>query len=170
MRYLFIIFLVSFLWACKSNKNTASSAKKESLYQPVFSQGPTTFVYKTKEDYFYNVPVILSSNKEEIISYPHPKDLIKDGQYTTPFKLKNGYLLDIKGINQNVAFLSFTYSEYASFTNVPSIEELYENIVDFNPLETLCNCGNRNYFEDIEKQLNDLIISNQLDVNCKKIL
>lgn len=170
MRYILIIVTFFTFFACKSGDKIADGEKEEDFFQPSFSPGPTTFVYKTKKDYSNFVPVILSEDKKSIVSYPHPKDLIIDGFLTLPTKLNDGYLLDKRGINKNVAFLSLTYSEYARLDQAPGLEDLYQNIQDFNPLKELCNCGNRNSYEDLENQLNEIISKNQLDKSCKRIL
>ena len=130
---------------------------------------PPVLVYKTKADYNNLVPVILSADKKSIISYPHPNDLkAGNGNYPLPALLSNGYLLDKRGIGPNIAFLNMTYKEFAALENAPSLQEMYDNIIDKDPLTELCNCGNKSAFdEDIEKQLNELIESNKLRSVCK---
>ena len=85
-----------------------------------------------------------------------------------PTPLKNGYLIDNKGIFPNVAFLNLTYDDYAKLKDVPSLEKLYALIIDKDPLIELCDCGKRNSFDDIIKQLNQLIEENKLSTKCKK--
>jgi hypothetical protein len=100
--------------------------------------GPQTIVYKTKKDYYNLVPVLLSDDKTEIISYPHPIDIKVGDTYVTPTKLNEGYLLDNRGIGKNVAFLNMTYEQYSKLDRVPTLEELQNMIVDKNPLEVMC--------------------------------
>jgi hypothetical protein len=160
MRILILPILLAFL-GCKSVDS--------SVFSPQFTPGPATIVYKTKNDYRNNVPLLLSEDKSEIISYPHPADLMTNGKYTIPLTLKKGYLLDNRGINQNVAFLKMSYEEYANLNEVPSLQALYDNILDKDPLKEICDCGNRAAFSDIEKEINLLIRRKQLKKVCKEL-
>ncbi len=121
-----------------------------------------TIIYKTNGDYTYLVPVLLNNTKTEIVSYPHMSDLKINGKFTYPEKLTNGYLLDKRGINRNVAFLKYTYDEYASFKEVPDIEVLYKSIIDKNPIIEIYTCGLLNKSEIIK-----LIERNELKSICK---
>jgi hypothetical protein len=112
------------------------------------------FIYKTRNNYLDNVPVILSGDKKSIVSYPHPTDLKTGDTFLKPVRLKNGYLLDKKGINENVAFLKLTYEEYSKLNAPPDIKELRSLILDDDPLTELYYCGKRSDFDDIVKQLN----------------
>ncbi|MDD5695590.1 MAG: hypothetical protein PHD61_09865, partial [Bacteroidales bacterium] len=134
-----------------------------------FIPGPPALVYKTRGDYYHLVPVLLSEDKKEIISYPHPKDLIRGHGYTLPDSLNNGYWLDNRGIGANVAFLDLTYEEYANLKEVPTPEQLYGKIVDFDPLTELCNCGLKASFQDPVKEINMLIDSGELREKCRAV-
>jgi hypothetical protein len=112
---------------------------------------------------------LLSDDKTEIISYPHPKDLKVGEALALPTSLKNGYLLDNRGIGTNVAFLKMTYEEYVKLENAPTLKELYELIIDKDPLTELCNCGNSKAFTDKTKQLNKVIEAKKLRTICKPI-
>jgi hypothetical protein len=129
--------------------------------------GPLTVIYKTRKDYRHHVPVILSDDKTRIVSFPAPGDLKHGNTYTIPTKLHNGYLLDNRGINQNVAFLKWTYEEYAALKKTPSAAELYRAIADKNPLTDLYICGPRHDPKNSVQQLNILIDKKQLPNNCK---
>lgn len=126
-------------------------------------------VYKTKFNYNNLVPVLLSNDKTEIISYPNPRDLIVGSGYSLPTILNNDYLLDNRGIGINVAFLKLTYEEYSELKEAPSMKELYSYILDKSPLQELCDCGNKNVFSDIEKELNIIIDKNQIRITCKPL-
>ncbi len=147
MKYFALIFW--FFIAC----NSQNKINEKSLSVP----SAPVFIYKTSNDYFNNVPVTLSPDKSKIISYPHPTDLKKGNEYSTPTKLENDYLLDNRGINLNTAFLKLTYYEYAKLKTAPSLTELKSLIVDDNPITELYNCGLKSNFDDIEKQLNEII-------------
>jgi len=131
-----------------------------------FKDGPSTIIYKTKKDYNNLVPVILSEDKSKIVSYPHPSDVITNGKYAYPTELDNGYLLDNRGINKNVAFINMTYEEYSKLETAPLLEKLYSMIVDNAPLVEIYNCGNRYTFKNEVSDLNTLINNNEL-TRCK---
>lgn len=137
---------------------------------PVFDAQKPMIVYKTKANYNNLVPVILSDDKSEIVSYPHPNDIKTESGYQTPIALHNGYLLDRRGISKNIAFLNITYDEYSKLKEVPTIKKLYNSIIDKDPLIELCSCGREDAFFDPVSQLNELIDSNKLRSVCKKTL
>jgi hypothetical protein len=130
---------------------------------------PRLYVYKTKNDYYSLVPVSLSADKKSIVSYPHPRDLKIDGKFAYPVKLRNGYYLDVKGIDKNVAFLKITYEDYAKLSTPPSIIQLKELILDSDPLLELWDCGIKaNDPEEIQK-ISQWIVSNKLVENAIRI-
>jgi hypothetical protein len=153
-----ILFLVA---ACKGQNKVS--------FAPDFVTAPPTLVYKTKANYNNLVPILLSDDKKEIISYPHPSDLKVGSTFVLPTLLNNGYLLDNRGIGTNVAFLKLTYEEYSKLDNVPTLKELYDLIIDKDPLTELCNCGNNRAFADKTKQINNLIDTKKLRTTCKTI-
>lgn len=173
-----LILIVFYIGACSNSKkatsvNTHTTQKVESEkddFKPVFMIGPPAIVYKTKKDYNNLVPVTLSDDKKEIISYPDPKDVIATNGFQTPSVLSSGYLLDNRGINENLAFLSITYEEYSRLKSVPGLKELYAKIIDKDPLVELCDCGNRKHYKDIIPQLNNMITKNKLKTLCKPLL
>lgn len=155
----YVLILISLFFACKVKNNT--------VFKPNFSPGPPAIVYKTKKDYSKNIPVILSDDKLEIVSYPHPNDVKTVDGFQYPTQLKNGYLLDNRGININVAFLKLTYEEYTKMPVVPSLKELYGMIIEKNPILEMYNCGNKKSFKNIVQELNSLIKNKQLKTECK---
>ncbi|PSR52553.1 hypothetical protein AHMF7605_02935 [Adhaeribacter arboris] len=143
---------------CQSPKESMKNTTAKTVNQDLdFSAGPPTIVYKTKQDYTNKVAVILTPDKTEIASYPHPQDIAKRGNKVQPLLLADGYLLDNQGINQNVAFTSYTFEQYAALPQTPSMEELKSRIIDKEPLQFMCHCGNRNQFTSLEATMNDLI-------------
>lgn len=134
---------------------------------PVFAPGPHAMVYLTTSDFRENVPVQLDDEGKSIVSYPHPSDLSVDGHLKLPTTLKNGYLLDNKGINENVAFLKISYATYAKLEQAPALAELNKGILERSPFLELCDCGLRSAFTDIEAQLNQLIERGKLRSTCK---
>jgi len=129
---------------------------------------PPCIVYKTKADYLRNIPVILSEDKSRIVSYPDVKDVYYQGEIAYPTKLKDGFLLDNRGIGPDVAFLSVTYEEFSAMEKTPPAEELYKLILDKDPVTVMYKCGNRMDYQDIEKEMNKLISSGRIS-NCTKL-
>jgi len=169
MKIAITIFLVTFL-GCRTNAKVAHDQNdKLAPFAPVYATGPQALVYKTRGDYANLVPVILSDDKKEIVSYPHPGDLKTVNGYPLPDHLLDGYLLDNRGIGKNVAFLKLTYAEYASLEQMPTLQELYDLIIDKNPLTELCDCGSKQAFSDTTGQLNKLISDKKLRTVCKAI-
>jgi hypothetical protein len=163
------LLLTLIISACSSTESLAQGKKAVKLVKPKFTAGPTTLVYKTRKDYSNNVPVLLSADKTKIVSYPDPSDFRNMETFPTPAKLRQGYLLDQRGIGLYVAYLKLTYEEYAALKTVPGQKEMMAMIIDKNPLTQLCNCGNRQAFTDVEKQLNDLIAAGKIRTACKKV-
>lgn len=161
MKKLVIVLVI--LAACKGQNKIP--------FKPDFVNvsAPPTLVYKTKADYNNLVPVLLSDDKTEIISYPHPSDIKVGNALSLPTLLNNGYLLDNRGIGLNVAFLKLTYEEYSKLESAPTLKELYDLIIDKDPLLELCNCGNSKAFTDKKEQLNKVISSKKLRTTCKVI-
>ena len=172
MRYIVIIFIFVAMFACQvqHNKNNISAIQnvKGSKEEPIYDL-PHIFIYRTTKDYRHNVPIIMSEDKTQIVSFPHPSDLIVDGKLTLPTQLKNGYLLDNRGIGKNVAFLKYTYAEYSMLKAIPTLAELSDNIIDKDPLIELLDCGENSNFTDVKKQINEWIGENLLEKKCKRI-
>lgn len=129
---------------------------------------PLVIVYKTTKDYSNLVPVIMNDDRTKILSYPDPIDLISDGKLTIPTTLSQGYLLDNRGINENVVFLSYTYEAYSRLTEVPTMAELILSIVDKYPLSALIYCAPRSECQNDTNKLNTLIDNGF--IGCKKMI
>lgn len=125
---------------------------------------PTTIVYKVAKKYVNKVPITLSSDKKQIVSYPDPKDI---NENSAPTPLKKGYYLDNRGINANSVFISLTYDEYAKLKSPPSLEQLNKLILNDNPIKKMYDCGSRFQYENIIEEL--LLIIDKKFVNCKRI-
>ena len=100
-----------------------------------------------------------SEQKEKLLKSSMKKSMI----------LEKGYLLDNRGVGENVAFLKMTYEEYSKLENAPSLKELYLLILDKDPLLELCNCGNSKVFSDKVNQLNKVIKADNLRTTCRTI-
>ena len=155
--YLFIIAGIV-LFSCKSKQAVETEQQ--------YSATKTIVIYKTINDYSKNVPVIMNATKTDIISYPAPSDILYDGKVTTPTLLKNGYLLDNRGITENVVFLKYTYEEYSKMKEAPSLNDMRKNILEKYPLSELVYCGSIGNGKTTIKTLNKLIDSGF--EGCKK--
>jgi hypothetical protein len=149
---------------------TYCAQRKTEAYTPDWRPGPPVLVYKTRNDYREKVPVTLSADRKSVVSYPHITDLRDQASVLQlPTRLAKGYLLDNRGINDHVAFLSLSYQEYEALKETPSLDSLRSLVVDDDPLTELYYCGNRDYLVHPEAQLNGLILKNQLDSICRRL-
>jgi hypothetical protein len=162
------LLLLSLFLGCSPKEKKVKATMETPPASPAVAAGPPTILYKSRKDYRQQVPVLLSADKAEIVSYPHPADVFWKGSLAYPTRLKNGYLLDNRGINQHVAFLSLTYAEYSQLPRAPSLSQLREMIIDQDPITEMWECGNRNQYTDEVKELNALIESNSLS-RCRKL-
>jgi hypothetical protein len=155
--------------SCKSKPQTKEALPV--LFHPSFNPGPHVMVYKTSGDYRFNVPVLLSDNDSDIISYPDPGDLkIADKPSGYPSLLNKGYLIDNRGVSKHTAFLKMTYSDYAKLDSLPSLSTLQSWIIARNTITELCDCGDKSGYTNIEKQINDMIDQDSLHAICKTVL
>ncbi|MDO9256734.1 MAG: hypothetical protein Q7U54_14540 [Bacteroidales bacterium] len=144
-------FLFTFvILSCGSVKKAENMKSSQNVLVP----GPKAIIYLTREDYSKLVPVILSDDKKTIESYPDVKDIYFNGSLAYPTQLHKGYWLDNRGIGENVAFLKLTYEEYSKLSKTPSPEELMKMILDADPIVIMYNCGLRSSYQNIGKELN----------------
>lgn len=121
---------------------------------------PHVIIYKTTRDYSQNVPVIMDASRQCIVSYPDPADLRGNCH---PQALDNGFLLDNRGIGETVAFLSYTYDEYAALKSAPTMQQLLDSIIDRYPLSSITDCGSRSDFSgNLVDAVNEYIRSHGL--------
>ena len=137
------------LLSCNAS-NTHSSMTNE--------QAPV-IIYKTSADYDHYVPVTLNEGKDTITAFPHPKDIFYEGELALPVKLKDGYLLDRRGLNAHSAFTSYTYEEYSELKSPPPPEELYKRIIDKDPFDVMYECSGIVDIDHISKEIDRLVKS-----------
>ena len=145
--------------------SSCSNASRNTTSEPIVSQGiavsgPYAIIYKTKANYNMLVPVIMNSEKTDIVAYPAPGDLKYKGKPAIPTILEDGFLLDNRGINENVAFLDISYEAYMALNSTPSKEELMSMILDKDPLSIMYNCGKRATYNNEVQDLNAFILEN----------
>lgn len=137
----------------QSEKKATPAAGKASAQV----SAPPCIIYRTRDDYFTRVAVELSSDHKRVVSYPDVLDIRRQGDGVYPVRLSGGFLLDNRGIGPGVAFLKMTYQEYAALEKTPPAEELFEMILDNDPLLEMYNCGSRSAFSDPFESLNPII-------------
>lgn len=169
MKTLIALMIFAIVGCNAHHKTTRSADQKPGATLSAGVTGPQILVYKTKANYNNLVPVILSDDKLEIVSYPHPNDIKIDGGYPVPIVLNGGYLLDVRGISKNVAFLTLSYADYSKLQNPPSLKDLYNLILDKDPLTELYDCGVKKISGSLVKQLNKQIKNKELSTSCVKI-
>lgn len=107
---------------CNAHKNNISQENKS-----IVSMIPKAVIYKTNGNYVNNVVVTLDDSRQKILSFPGPRDV---NSQSSAVELGNGWLLDRQGgINENSAFLSYTYEEYSKLGNIRSISDLMDRII-----------------------------------------
>ena len=143
-------------------RNENGTEMKKSDVTPV--AGLPTIIYKTKSDYFNLVPVGMAQDKKSIVSYPNMSDMLPSSY---PTKLSDGYLFG--SVSVNSGFLKLTRDEYAVLKELPSPEKLYDSIRDTDPFTEIYDCGSRNEFKELGKELNQIIDSGKLSSRCNKI-
>lgn len=169
---LFNLFIMLFLPgiffnSCSKKVSPQGASTSSKVKQAVIPSAPC-IIYKTKTDYSKYVPVMLSEDKKNIVSYPDIRDVYYKGKLAYPTVLADGFLLDNRGIGPDVAFLNITYEAYRDLSKTPSIDELMKLILDKDPIREMFQCGYRSQYSDPEKELNNLISSGNLK-NCKKL-
>lgn len=159
-----IIFSATLILSCSNSKvnKTGQSEPKDEQSTVKSKAGPKVIIYKTSADYSNNVPVTLSEDKSKIVAYAGIKDIFYKGEFAYPTKLNNGYLLDNRGIDQNVAFLNYTYEQYSKLEATPTSDELLANILNNDPITEMYNCGSRYDYKDLDAELNKAIDENDL--------
>jgi hypothetical protein len=165
----FLLFtLISVLVSCKTAPKTSLPPVVKITEDKAHE--PNLIVYKTKGNYNNLVPIRLSDDKTQIVSYPAPSDLKRDGKFATPIELKNGYLKDNIGIGKNTVFIKLTYEEYANLTNTILLSEMYKLIIDKDPFFEMYDCGTKGNFTNVTEELNKQILNGEFKKIYKKIL
>jgi len=156
------LFILTFLLPSCSNKNTSKTQEVKNE-QVATMAGPPVIIYKTKMDFSKNVPVILSEDKSRISSYPGRTDIKYGNSFAYPTILREGFLLDNRGINEHVAFLDYTYEEYGKLEKNPGADELLGHIIEYDPLVEMYSCGVRYEYKNLVDELNDIIAAGKFE-------
>jgi hypothetical protein len=150
-----ILVIAVTISSCKTKDKSMIIEAKDTLQDNyILKTTAPIVIYKTTRDFSDFVPVIMNREKTVIVSYPDRMDI---SEVNKPTALINGYLLDNRGINENVAFLKFTYEAYKNLGKNPTREELINLIQEKYPLSEMYFCGNRSSYQDLIPELNALI-------------
>ncbi|MBK6551889.1 MAG: hypothetical protein IPG11_16010 [Flavobacteriales bacterium] len=158
--------------SCCSHKEAqvpAEEAPNSAGPATVEAAGPPAIVYRTRVDVGDAVPITLSADGKEVVNYPHPKDLVQNGALSVPTVLGNGYLLDNRGVGLNTVFLKWSYAEYASLEQAPTLAELVDGIAFRDPFEEMYDCGLRLKYADPAKELAAIVASGAFPTRCKRL-
>jgi hypothetical protein len=165
---LILVFTTFSLNSCKCHKNASQTVTENNNSTPVTVNAiAPVIIYKTTSDFYNNVPVILSDDKTDIVSFPDRSDVYFNGKLAYPTRLDNGYLLDNRGIGKNVAFLNITYEQYSKLSATPTKTELLKMILDKNPLTELYNC---NQLPSNNIQMLNEAIKNGIPTICENLI
>lgn len=149
---LFIAVLGCLVFSCSVSSGVNEKKQKESSSTSINANAPL-IIYKTKNDYSNYVPISLSADKSRIMSYPGPEDVVFNGNLAYPTLLEKGYYLDNIGISSRVAYLKYTLEAYSELNSAPTLQEMFDNILDDDPLLEYYDCGSR---QTVESDLGDI--------------
>jgi len=144
-----------------------------SLANAMLEPTPHLIVYKTKANYNDLVPITLSDDNSEMISFADPTDIYRRNPDTGkkelpyPIKLNQGYLLRY-GLSSNAAFLDVTYEEYSSLDSASYKKFISLDMVknkDYDPFLEMYDCGEWQSKDDIER-INNFINQGKLKKEC----
>ncbi len=152
--------------SCKTTNKTFQVPTQD---DSIKSNSPNIIIYKTNSDYKNLVPIKLSKDKSQIISYPSPTDLQKNGILLTPTELKNGYLKDNIGISDQTVFINITYEEYAKRKTTLLLEDMLKLIIDKDPFIEMYDCGKNDNTSNFLEEINKEILKGNLNQKFKKI-
>lgn len=165
----FSLIMISILSSCSRQSAKSIEKSKQTISENTSNSGPPCIIYKTKSNFEKLVPVTLNDEKTKILSYPAITDIYYKGKFAYPTKLSDGFLLDNRGIDKNVAFLKLTYEEYSKLKKTPTTEELKRMIISDDPLKEMYNCGSKFKFKNLVEDVDNLIKNNELN-KCRKIV
>lgn len=165
------LVIVAFLCGCCARKEapTAAQPTPEVEVRAVAVTGPPAIVYRTRVDVGDAVPITLTPDWKEVVSYPHPADLKKGDGHATPTSIGEGYLLDNRGIGPNTVFLKWSYAEYAALPKAPALDELLAAIEHRDPFAEMYDCGPRNQYTDPVKELGEIARTGSWLSRCKRL-
>lgn len=129
----------SALTSCKTSDKAMDSS---SVVPPASELGPRGFgaylnspgpaalpnarIYRTNTDVDKYVPVTVNPATGELVSFPAPTDITPASM---PVVLKDGWLLDRRGISPNTRFIRYTYSQYHDMSEGVSTSMILNSLI-----------------------------------------
>ena len=165
----FSLIMISTLSSCSRQSAKSIEKSKQTISENISNAGPPCIIYKTKSDFDKLVPVTLNDEKSKIMSYPAISDIYYKVEFAYPTKLSDGFLLDNRGIDKNVAFLKLTYEEYSKLKKTPTKEELKKMIISDDPLIEMYDCGSKFEYKNLIEDIDNLIKNHELN-KCRKMI
>lgn len=136
---------------------------------PTVEKSQPLIIYKTTQNYNQNTPVSLSPDGLVIQGYPSPSDLKSNNGLRIPAELKDGYLMDRRGIGPNSSFIELTYEEYSQLQEAPKMDQMYKMILEKHPIKEMWRCKRKANDELNIKYANELIETGQLEKLCERL-
>lgn len=87
---------------------------------------PKALLYKTSGNFNDRVPVQLSTDGKQLVSFPAPTDIPASPE---PLVLADGWLLSPVGVTASSVFTRWTYAEYRAMKQTPSPDEIMQAII-----------------------------------------
>lgn len=157
-----------FLFLVVSNGCKSSHKLSQPQTEQIPMKPAPVVIYKTKANFDRLVPIAVAGEPPRLASYPDPTDLkFSDGSYRHPLHLKEGYLLDRKGVGPQTVFLRLTYEAYCAQPPDPST--LLSLIAESDPMEEIWHCHLPYHSDALVDTLNHLITSQLLNRRCSRI-
>ena len=166
-RLVILLLTIVLISSCKTRREEPLAAHVNHADITHFRPDSVLLIYKTRADYSQFVPVRMNAQRTEIIEVPHPSDFIHRGRLAFPVALNQGYWIDNQGITPDVAYLRFTIENYSKLDEPLSVEIMSRYILDAYPFLEMYQCGYRNEYKDIFREVNVLVARGL--TNCIKI-
>ena len=130
-KLIFFTFLIVMLSSCShklretQNKNVYPVPLPQTVgVSPVRVQ-PNATAFRMSGDFANNIAITLNSAGNPVY-FPDPKDITAD---SAPIDLGDGWWLNRQGIGKNSVFTTYTFAEYATLPEVPTIQQLKNSII-----------------------------------------
>lgn len=154
------------------------------------TEGTDILVFKLSKDYSQNIPVGLSPDKSKIVAFKDSGDIYNyysaRGHFPSPVNLSEGYVFNIP-FGKSTAFLNLTFIDWVNVSNfkyspAPGSPEMYQMIEEKDPYLEIYSCKvsvideeslfhglSESQISSIANELNNIIDSNKLNSQCRRI-
>lgn len=136
MKLIILGFALAFCGCQKKMTEKAAVAKPNIVVYQLKKQSDLSFV-----------PVTLDEQKQNIVSYPAPKDLAR----MKAAEVFQNWVIDQRGVNPNTVFVDVSIQEYISKNELPDLAVWQGLIHEKNPFQVFYQCPGTLDIEDIIK-------------------